>query len=195
MKSELNKNLFFIKEHVGMFKAANNFDIYDPSNQQIILTCREENLSFFTRIFRFSDLKRMTPFEIDIKTRAGERVIKVKRGISVFLSKVEVFDGNNKLVGTFNQKLFSIGGEFDVLDENGKLVCTLRGKWTSWDFKFVKDNIEFAHVTKKWAGIGKELFTTADNYILQIDEKVRADNPIRILIMAAVMCIDMVLKE
>ena len=54
---------------------------------------------------------------------------------------------------------------------------------------------EFAHVTKKWAGIGKELFTSADNYILEITEAVPPDNRVRLLILAAVTCIDMVLKE
>ena len=28
--SPLRKNAFLVKEHVGMFKAANNFDIFDP---------------------------------------------------------------------------------------------------------------------------------------------------------------------
>ena len=50
-------------------------------------------------------------------------------------------------------------------------------------------------MTKKWAGMGKELFTSADNYVLQISDNVPADNPVRQLILAAVMCIDMVLKE
>lgn len=54
---------------------------------------------------------------------------------------------------------------------------------------------ELAHVTKKWEGIGKELFTSADNYVLQISESVPADSMVRQLILAAVMCIDMVLKE
>ncbi|MCK5761048.1 MAG: RNAase, partial [Candidatus Delongbacteria bacterium] len=59
----------------------------------------------------------------------------------------------------------------------------------------MKDEMEFAHVSKKWAGLGKELFTSADNYMLDINENVQKDNPIRLLILAAVMCIDMVLKE
>lgn len=46
MNPILNQNLFFIKEHVGMFKAANNFDIYNLENQEIMMTCREENLGF-----------------------------------------------------------------------------------------------------------------------------------------------------
>lgn len=195
MNPIVNRNLFFVKEHVGMFKAANNFDILDPESQQLLMTCREENLGFFTRLFRFTDYKRMTPFNIEIKTASGEKVLAVRRGVSFFLSKVEVLDEKDQVVGKFKQKFFSIGGKFDVLDENEKMLCTLKGKWTSWDYKFVKDDTEFAQVTKKWAGIGKELFTTADNYILKIDDRVPQDHRIRILILAAVMCIDMVLKE
>jgi hypothetical protein len=89
MNPVLNKNVFFVKEHVAMFKAANSFDIYDPENQQIIMQCREENLGFFTKLFRFSDYKRMTPFDIEIKTTSGEKILSVKRGVSLFLSTVE----------------------------------------------------------------------------------------------------------
>ena len=45
------------------------------------------------------------------------------------------------------------------------------------------------------AGLGKELFTSADNYMLAIENAVPAEDDVRILIMAAVLCIDMVLKE
>ncbi|MEO9802066.1 MAG: phospholipid scramblase-related protein [Reichenbachiella sp.] len=195
MNPILNRNLFFVKEHVGMFKAANNYDILDPNNQEMIMTCREEKLGFFTKILRFTDYKRMTPFDVEIKTADGDKVLTVKRGVSIFLSTVEVFDENDELVGKFEQKFFSIGGKFDVLGKNDNVLCKLKGKWTSWDFKFVSEDTEFAHVSKKWSGLGKELFTSADNYMLNIDEKVPENNPLRLLILAAVMCIDMVLKE
>lgn len=195
MNSILNQNLFFVKEHVGMFKAANNYDIYNPETQEMNMVCREENLGFFTKMLRFTDYKRMTPFNVEIKTAQGEKVVTIKRGVSFFLSSVEVFDENDTLVGKFKQKFFSIGGKFDVVDPDDRVLCTLKGKWTSWDFKFMKDNVELAHVSKQWAGLGKELFTTADNYMLEIDPRVPQDNPVRELILAAVMCIDMVLKE
>ncbi|MGB0525395.1 MAG: phospholipid scramblase-related protein [Flammeovirgaceae bacterium] len=195
MNSVLNKNLFFVKEHIGVFKAANNFDIIDPETQETIMLCREDNLNFITKLLRFSDYKRMTPFEIEIRTPEGERLLTIKRGIAFFISTVEVFDENNQLIGIFKQQFFSIGGKFNVLDPQGMTLCTLKGKWTSWDFKFVKDGVEFAHVSKKWAGFGKELFTSADNYMLQISDQVPTDNKLRLLILAAVMCIDMVLKE
>ena len=126
---------------------------------------------------------------------ATTKVLTVKRGISIILSTVDVLDENDNLVGKFKQKFFSIGGKFNVLDANENVLCKLQGEWTSWDFKFVKENIEYGHVSKKWDGLGKEMFTSADNYMLEISDTVRKDDPLRILILAAVVCIDMVLKE
>lgn len=195
MNQILNKNLFFVKEHRGIFKAANNYDIFDPNTQQMIMTCREEKLGIFTKIFRFTDYKRATPFDIEIKTADGRKVLTVKRGISIFLSNVEVFDENDILVGRFKQKFFTIGGKFDVLDASDNVVCSLKGKWTSWNFDFIRDEFKLAHVSKKWAGIGREMFTSADNYMLEIDNSVPQNDSVRLLILAAVMCVDMVLKE
>jgi len=195
MPEVLNRNIYLVKEHVGMFKAANNYDIYDPETGAVIMECREEHLGMITKILRFTDFKRMTPFDIQIKTPEGRQVVRVKRGISLFLSKVEVLDENDHVIGGFKQKLFSIGGAFTVLDANETPLCQLKGKWTGWDFRFLDGETELAHVMKKWAGIGKELFTSADNYVLQISDSVAADNVARQLILAAVMCIDMVLKE
>jgi uncharacterized protein YxjI len=195
MHAVLRNNLFFVKEQVGMFKAANNYDIYDPNTNQKIIECREPNLGIFTKIFRFTDYKRMTPFDVEVRTPESQNILSVKRGFSIFDSRVEVFDEMGKLAGTFSRKLFSIGGKFDVLDAQGTVICTLQGKWTSWDFRFMKGEKELANVSKKWAGLGKELFTSSDNYMLTIDGGVAASDSARILIMAAVLCIDMVLKE
>lgn len=195
MHPALNRNLFLVKEHAGIFKAASNYDIYDPQTNELILECREERLGMFTKMFRFTDYKRMTPFDIDVKTPQGQQVVRVKRGISVFLSNVDVLDEQNQKIGGFKQKFFSIGGAFTVTNAQEQPVCVLKGKWTGWDFKFLAGETELAHISKKWAGLGKELFTSADNYVLEISDAVPPDHPTRQLIVGAVMCIDLVLKE
>ena len=195
MHAALGQNLFLIKEHVGIFKAANNFDVFDPTGGAKLMECREPDLGFFTKLLRFTDYKRMTPFNVVVTTPDGQKVLSIRRGVSLFLSKVEVLDENGRVVGGFKQKFFSIGGAFRVLDARENEVCTLKGKWTSWEFQFLKGDKELARVSKKWAGLGKELFTSADNYALSISDAVPADDDVRILIMAAVLCIDMVLKE
>jgi uncharacterized protein YxjI len=195
MHDVLKKNVFLVKEHVGIFKAANNFDIHDPETGGVIMECREDRLGFMTKMFRFTKYKRMTPFDIRIRTPDGRRLVRITRGVSLFLSKVKVLDEADQVIGGFKQKFFSIGGAFNVLDANDNPICRLQGKWTGWNFKFMAGENQLAHVTKQWAGIGKELFTSADNYVLEISESVPADHPARRVILAAVMCIDMVLKE
>ena len=159
------------------------------------MECREDNLGVFTKMLRFTDYKRMTPFDIQIRTPEGAQVIRVKRGISILLSKVAVYDEKDEAIGGFKQKFFSVGGAFNIFDTDDNMVCQLKGKWTGWDFRFLAGEEELAHVTKKWAGIGKELFTSADNYVITVSPSVPSGSPVRKLILAAVMCIDMVLKE
>jgi uncharacterized protein YxjI len=195
MHPVLSQNVYLVKEHVGMFKAANNYDVYDPETGEQIINCREEKLGLFTKMLRFTDYKRMTPFHVELKTPTGEPILSITRGISIFLSKVDVLNEDEERIGGFKQKFFSIGGSFRVLGSDDQELCVLKGKWTGWEFQFIKDNRVFATVSKKWAGMGKELFTSADNYVLEIAADVPPDNPIRQLIMGAVMCIDMVLKE
>ena len=195
MHPALQHNLFLVKEHVGYFKAAINFDVYDPVTGQIIMECREPHLGAFTKLLRFTDYKRYTPFDIRVSEPGGNPVLSVRRGVSLWLSKVNVFDEEDEAVGGFKQKLFSIGGAFQVLGADDQLLCDLKGKWTAWEYRFERDGVELARVTRKWSGLGKELFTSADNYMLSISDTVPPENPVRILIMAAVFCIDMVLKE
>lgn len=195
MHTTLTRDVFFVREHVGIFKAANEFDILDPATGQTILHCREPNLGGFTKLLRFTDWKRSTPFEVVVTTPAGERVLTVKRGVTFFRSEVDVLEGAGHKVGGFRQRMLSIGGKFEVQDRAGAVLCMLEGSWTGWEFRFTKDGRELAQVTKKWSGIGKELFTSADNYVLSISPDVPKDSPLRMLILGAVLVVDMVLKE
>lgn len=69
----------------------------------------------------------------------------------------------------------------------------MQGDWKGWNFRFLSGNTELGVVTKKWGGLGKELFTTADNYIISL---AGAPNPaVATLLLAAGLAIDTVLKE
>lgn len=195
MHSILSKNIFFVKEKVKMFKASNAYEVFDGETKEKLFESCEENLGFLTKLFRFTDYKRLTPFNVVVRDLSGNQILRVERGFSIFRSKVTVFDSNDIACGMFRQRLLSIGGKFDFHDMQGNVLGTVKGKWTSWEFQFLQDGNEIAKVTKKWAGIGKEFFTSADNYALSISPTVKSNDNIRQLILAAVMCIDMVLKE
>ena len=195
MIEALNRKKFIIKGQVGVLKAAKNYDIFDAETDELVMKCREETMGFFTRRFRFSDFKRITPFDIMIRTPDGKPVLRVTRGVPILFSRVKVLDGDNRPIGEFRQRPISISGTFDVLDANDKPLCRLKGRLAGWDFRFLAPNdVELAQVAKKWAGLSKELLTTADHYLLDIDDAVPRDSTLRQLILASLMCIDLVVK-
>lgn len=195
MSSLFSRNQFFVKEHVGILKAANSYDILDLQSQQPLLECREPNLGFFTKLFRFTKYKTQTPFDIEVRDAGQNLVLRLKRGVSLFRSTVQVLDGNDVLLGRFRQRLLSLGGKLDLLDANDQVVCTVQGKLTSFEYKFLRNGELIALVTKQWMGLGRELFTSADNYVINIEPTVPATDDVRRLVLAAALSIDMVFAE
>ena len=58
-----------------------------------------------------------------------------------------------------------------------------------------KSGREIGTVTKKWAGLGKELFTSADNYVIALTDLKGASPAASALLLAAGLAIDIVFKE
>ena len=194
MTETLQRNDFLVEEG-GALRAAFSFDIRDPESGETLLECREPPLGRLTKLLRFSDLKRTTPFRLDVRTPGGHPVMRITRGVPIMVSCVQVFDDEGVPIGGFRQKPFSIAGAFDVLDAQGHQVCRLQGKATGTEFSFVApDNIVLAKISKQWAGMRKELLTSADNYLLSIEKAVPNDRTIRCLILASAICIGMVVK-
>ena len=116
----------------------------------------------------------------------------MKRAFTFFLSKINVYQ-NEQLVGYYKQR-FRIKPTFEIYDKNDKLIANIKGNFIAWDFKIedINGNI-IGGINKKWAGLAKELFTSADNYVIRFHGKV--DETTRRLIMSAAASLDMVYKE
>ncbi len=193
-KLVLDRRTYFIKEHIGTFKLHEAYDILDAESGGILATAREE-ASFLKKLLKLAVNKRMLPFTVHLRDGSGEVLLTITRGFTILRSRVEVLDADGQVLGTFKQKLLSIGGKFDILSPDNVLIAQLKGNLIGWDFKFVAANgKELGSVTKKWSGIGRELFTSADNYVVAMSDDVDpvATGPV---LLAAALCIDMVLKE
>ena len=191
----LNRNLFSVREQVGLLTPTFSYDILDPENGTLLLECREESLTRLTRAFRFSDLKRTTPFDLQVRTPDQRPILRLRRGVPVFASRVRVYDHDDHLIGGFNQKALSLTGAYDVVDAEGNSVCQLQGRLSKLSFRFVgPGDLVLAEVSRKWSGLGKELFTSATDYMLSIDERVPPDSTTRQLVLASVLCIGMIQK-
>lgn len=190
----LDRKNYFIREHVGMLKLHEAYDILDPDTGDLIGTATE-HASSLKKMSKLFINKNFLPFHIDLADADGTTLLVIRRGFTFLRSKVEVLDAQGKLIGFFKQRLMTIGGKFGIYSAQEELVAELKGNMIGWDFKFIdKNGNELGFVTKKWAGTGKELFTSADNYMVSLTSDVDR-LAVAPLLLAAAICVDLVLKE
>ncbi len=192
----LNRKQYFIREHAGLLKLLDVYDILDPESQAKIGEAREE-ISTLVKVLRLFINKALMPTVVRVYEGADEGshkiVFSIRRGVALFRPRVDVMDAGGALLGYFVSKAFSLGGAFRVFTPDNQEVAMVKGDWKGWNFRFLRGETELGVVTKKWAGLGKELFTTADNYIISLSGE--ADSSLSILLLAAGLAIDTVLKE
>ncbi len=194
--SLLQRTTFFIKERVAMLKLTDTYDILDPLNGQVIGIAKEQPPGW-AKWLRLVVKKHMLPTAINVyENEAQPPVLSIRRGFTFLRSKLRVIAGDGRALGYFKSKLISIGGGFFVFDHADHQVAQVKGDWKGWNFRFLnKGGREIGAVTKKWAGLGKELFTSADNYIIALTDSNGAGPDASALLLAAGLSIDIVFKE
>ena len=194
----LNLSTYLIKEHVGLLKLTDRYDIIDPQTGRKI-GFAQEKVGAVTQLFRFLVSKQMLPTAIEVREGEGENgplVFTIKRGFSLFRSRVEVLDAGGQSLGYFKSKILTIGGGFYVFDTRDNQVAEIKGNWVGWDFQLLdKSGKELGKVTKQWAGAAKELFTSADNYVVALNEELKSSPGVATLLLAAGLAIDCIYKE
>jgi len=191
----LNRTLFFVKERVAVLKLVDTYDIFDPATGRQIAIAKEEPPTW-AKWLRLAVDKSKLPTSVNVYEDEGAPpVITVHRGFAIFRSKLQVSCAGKPL-GYFRRKFISIGGGFNVFDMRDQQVAEVKGNWKSRDFKFLsKSGREIGSVTKKWSGLGRELFTSADNYVIALNGLGGANPEAAALLLAAGLSIDIVLKE
>ena len=190
-----DRRTFFVKERVAVLKLTDTYDILDPATGATIGIAKEV-IPGWMKALRLLVNKMLLPTTVIISEREGSApLLTIKRGFTLLRARVEVFDARDQKLGYFKSKLFSLGGAFRVFDPADREVALVQGNWVGWNFELKSpDGRKLGAVTKKWAGIGKELFTSADNYIITMDDE-KQPTAMTALLLAASIAIDTVYKE
>ena len=194
----LNRKTFFIREHIGLMKLVDTFDILDPETQQPLGIAREKP-SALVQVLRLFVNKRMMPTAVHVYEGSDPQnedrlLFTIRRGFTLFRARVDVCDAGGNALGWLKSKALSLGGAFRVFDASDREVALVQGDWKGWNFRFVDgEGRELGTITKKWAGIGKELFTSADNYIIALNDAAKPADAV--LLLAAGLAVDTVYKE
>lgn len=184
---------YFIDEKVNLFKFQNEYKVYNELGVQIgAILQRLTPGQIFLRLLLN---KAMLPFRLEIVDAEGVLQASLSRGWTFWMSKVAIFNGQNEPIGFIQQKFKFFKPTFHIFDTAENLVATISGDWIAWNFQILDPSEQaIGSISKKWAGVAKELFTSADKYLVRIDPGVKEDDR-KIAIVATAITVDMIFKE
>ncbi|MFF8474031.1 phospholipid scramblase-related protein [Streptomyces sp. NPDC015414] len=183
-----------VNQKAKLIELTNEYKVMDQSGREIGAVT-EVGQSALKKILRFvSSLDQFMTHKLEIRDAHGQPQLVLTRPAKIFKSRVIVTRPDGSPVGEIVQKNM-IGKINFAMNANGQQVGAIKAEnWRAWNFAIVDhaDN-EVARITKTWEGLAKTLFTTADNYVLQIHYQL--PEPLLSLVVATALTVDTALKQ
>jgi uncharacterized protein YxjI len=191
----LSHDVLVISQEAKLIETMDEYRVFDDAGAEIG-TIREVEQSTTRRAVRlFSGVDQYLTHKLGVFDRDGQEVLMLDRPAKLMKSRIRVSDAAGMERGAILQDNLVGKKHFALVDGNGDRIGSIDGEnWMSWDFA-IHDSAgaEVGRITKKWTGLLKEGYTTADTYVLQIDAEVSLD--LRLLMFASAAGLDVALKQ
>ena len=183
-----------VNQKAKLIEINNEYAIYDQNANQIAAV-REVGQSSIKKAARFlTSLDQYMTHKLQIVDMQGTVLLALTRPAKFLKSKIIVSDGAGREVGQIVQR--NVLGKIKFgLESGGHAYGSINAEnWRAWNFN-VQDHAgsEVARITKTWEGLAKTMFTTADNYVVQIHRPL--PDPLASLVVASALTVDTALKQ
>ncbi|XUL92518.1 phospholipid scramblase-related protein [Streptomyces galilaeus] len=192
--SLFSEPVLVVNQKAKLIELTNEYKVMDQ-NGNLIGTVTEIGQSALKKALRFvSSLDQFMTHRLEIRDAHGQPQLVLTRPAKLMKSRVIVSRPDGSPVGEIVQQNM-IGKINFGLIVNGQQIGAIKAEnWRAWNFAIVDhaDN-EVARITKTWEGLAKTMFTTADNYVLQIHYQL--PEPLLSLVVATALTVDTALKQ
>jgi hypothetical protein len=183
-----------VNQKVKLIELANEYMVFDQHGRQIG-SVAQVGQSALKKAARFlTSLDQFMTHHMEVRDVNHRTVLVLTRPAKVFKSKILVQRPDGSPVGEIAQDNMFGKIRFAFL-VNGQQVGGIQAEnWRAWNFA-ITDHTggEIARITKTWEGLAKTMFTTADNYVVQIHRPL--PDPLASLVVASALTVDTALKQ
>ena len=188
------EQILVVNQKAKLIELTNEYIVRDQHGNQIGAVA-EINQSTAKKIARFvSSLDQFMTHTYEIRDANDVALLTLTRPRKLVKSTFQVARADGTEIGQVKQG--NVFGKIKFsLEAGGTVVGSINAEnWRAWKFN-IQDaaGTEVARITKEWAGFGKEAFTTADNYVLEVKQPM--EDPLLSLVVAAALCVDTALKQ
>jgi uncharacterized protein YxjI len=183
-----------VNQKAKLIEVNSEYAIYDGNGRQLGAV-RQVGQSMLKKLVRLlGSYDQFMTHKLQVVDMAGTVLLAITRPAKVFKSRVIINDGSGRELGQVVQK--NVFGKISfALEAGGAAVGSINAEnWRAWNFS-IRDHTdtEVARITKTWEGLAKTMFTTADNYVVQIHRPL--EEPLRSLVVASALSVDTALKQ
>ena len=183
-----------VNQKAKLIEINNEYAIFDQHGRQIG-AIRQVGQSAVKKAMRvLTSLDQFMTHSLQIVDMTGAVQLTVTRPAKLIKSKFSIGDAAGRELGQIVQKNM-IGKIRFGLEANGQEIGSLNAEnWRAWNFNICDaSGAEVARITKTWEGLAKTLFTSADNYVIQMHRPL--EDPLRSLVVASALSVDTALKQ
>jgi uncharacterized protein YxjI len=183
-----------VNQKAKLIELNNEYAIYDQSGTQLGAVRQVGQSALKKAVRLLGSYDQFMTHKLQVVDMAGTPLLQLTRPAKVFKSTVVVQDGAGNELGKIAQQNM-IGKIRFSIEAGGQGIGSINGEnWRAWNFN-IQDagGTEVARITKTFEGVAKTLFTTADNYVVQIHRPL--EDPLRSMVVAAALGVDTALKQ
>jgi uncharacterized protein YxjI len=186
--------ILVVNQKAKLIEVNNEYAIFDQHGRQLGAV-RQVGQSMAKKAMRvLTSYDQFMTHKLQVVDAYGNVLLALTRPAKVLKSRVIVQNGMGAEIGQIVQQN-AIGKIRFSLEAGGHSYGSINAEnWRAWNFN-IQDHTgaEVARITKTWEGLAKTMFTTADNYVLQIHRPL--DDPLRSLVVSAALGVDTALKQ
>lgn len=183
-----------VNQKAKLIEITNQYSVFDKDGV-LIASVSEVGQSKLKKLLRIvSAVDQFMTHTLEVRDVSAQLVMTITRPRKIVKSRVIVSDASGAELGRIVQQN-AIGKIRFGLQAGGQEIGTLKAEnWRAWNFAIADVNgTEVARITKTFEGIAKAMFTTADNYVVQIHGTIA--QPLLSLVVAAALSVDTALKQ
>ncbi|WP_329139966.1 phospholipid scramblase-related protein [Streptomyces sp. NBC_00670] len=192
--SLFSEPVLVVNQKAKLIELTNEYKVFDQQGNQIG-SVAEVGQSGLKKALRFvSSLDQYMTHRLEIRDAYGQPQLLLTRPAKFIKSRVVVERPDGQPVGEIVQQN-AIGKINFSINAGGQKIGAIKAEnWRAWNFAITDHSEnEVARITKTWEGLAKTMFTTSDNYVLQIHFQL--PEPLRSLVVATALTVDTALKQ
>ncbi|MGY1718019.1 phospholipid scramblase-related protein [Blastococcus sp. SYSU DS0552] len=185
--------VLLVNQKTKLIELTNEYAVLDGNGQQIGAVVQVGQSSLKKAVRLVSSLDQFLTHRLEVRDARGP-VLVLTRPAKLMRSRVVVERPDGTPVGEIVQANVFGRIRFDLV-AGGQLVGAIQAEnWRAWDFAVTDAaGVEVARITKKWEGLARTMFTTADRYVVLVHY--RLPEPLASMVIASALTVDTALKQ